>query len=144
MMRAYSSSKAIEITKVSQRCLDYWDERGIVRPSMKRSRGKGFERRYSFHDLVKLSVVKHLRDAGLSLQRIQKSLKLLREITGTQDPLIDRRLITDGKSVHVLTDNPAALEDVLGGGQLVFSVIAVDQIQKVVKKRASRYKLVAI
>jgi hypothetical protein len=49
------------------------------------------------------------------------------------------RLITDGKTLHKLTDDPAVLEDVLSNGQLVFSIIAVGQMEE-----ALRAKLVKI
>ena len=70
MKAGYSPADAKEIVGVSQRCLEYWDERGLVRPSIRKAKGKGTERRYSYEDLVALSVLKRLRDTGLSLQKV--------------------------------------------------------------------------
>lgn len=134
----FTSSAARRIVGVTQRRLDYWDDRGLVVPSIRKAEGKGSERAYSFKDLVKLSVVKRLRDAGLSLGKIDSAIKILRKRRGG-DPLADRCLITDGKTVHVLTDDPSALEDVLKKGQLVFTVIAAGEIEAQVELAVRRY-----
>lgn len=134
----FTAAAARRIVGVSQRKLDYWDERGLVIPSIRKADGKGSDRRYSFMDLVKLSVVKRLRDAGLSLGKIDAAIKILRKRRGG-DPLADRCLITDGKTVHVMTDDPSALEDVLRKGQLVFTVIAAGQIEAKVTLAVQRY-----
>jgi len=43
------------IVGVTQRKLDYWDELGLVSPSIRKARGQGSDRTYSFTDRVKLS-----------------------------------------------------------------------------------------
>jgi len=134
----FTAAAARRIVGVSQRKLDYWDERGLVIPSIRKADGKGSDRRYSFRDLVKLSVVKRLRDAGLSLGKIDAAIKILRRRRGG-DPLADQCLITDGKTVHVMTDDPSALEDVLRKGQLVFTVIAAGQIEAKVTLAVQQY-----
>jgi DNA-binding transcriptional MerR regulator len=134
----YSAAAARRIIGISQRCLDYWDERGIVSPSAKAAQGKGSERRYSYDDLLKLSVVKKLRGAGLSLQRIQKGLAKLRKNAADRDPLLTEVLVTDGKSLHRMTSNPSAVEDILADGQLVFSVVAIGQIDQALRKSVVR------
>jgi DNA-binding transcriptional MerR regulator len=138
MAETFSAATARRIVGVSQRCLDYWDETGVVRPSIERANGKGSVRRYSFDDLLRLSVVKSLRNSGLSLQRIRKGLQRLRKRSSSGDPLRTEVLITDGKKLHRVGKNSGAVEDVLAGGQLVFSVVALGQIdhslrEKVVK-----------
>lgn len=138
MSLGYTAYAARRIVGVSQRCLDYWDEKGIVRPSVRRSQGKGSARRYSFHDLVKLSIVKQLRNSGLSLQRIRKGLGVLKRRSISADPLVELTLVTDGKRLHRLTEDPSVLEDVLGHGQLVFSVVAVGRIEEQLRDRAFR------
>ena len=56
-LSGYSAAAARRIVGVSQRCLDYWADRGIVAPSVQQATGKGSERRYAFDDLVKLALV---------------------------------------------------------------------------------------
>ncbi len=133
----FSAGFARRVVGLSQRCLDYWDDRAVISPSVAAD-GKGSERRYSFEDLVKLSVVKHLRDAGLSLQRIRKGLRALARTPEGKQALLRQRLITDGKSLHRLTDNPGFVEDVLKGGQLVLSIVAVGKIEAELKARVVR------
>jgi DNA-binding transcriptional MerR regulator len=125
---AYAAAAARRAVGISQRCLDYWDERGIVQPSITQATGKGSERAYSFDDLLKLSLVKRLREAGLSLQRIQKGLAMLRKRCPKGDVLLDEVLVTDGSSLFRRIQK-GELEDVLANGQLVFSVVAVGRVR---------------
>lgn len=137
-MKDFSAAAARRIVGISQRCLDYWDERGIVAPSSKKANGKGTERRYSYDDLLKLSVVRKLRQTGLSLQKIRKGLVKLRKNVVDEDPLLREVLVTDGKSLHRVTPNPTAVEDILADGQLVFSVVAVGQIDEALRASVIR------
>jgi DNA-binding transcriptional MerR regulator len=137
-MADYSAAAARRIVGISQRCLDYWDERGIVTPSVESASGKGSERRYSYDDLLKLAVVKRLRQAGLSLQRIRKGIVKLRKNIAQRDPLLTEVLVTDGQSLHRVTPNREALEDVLSEGQLVFSVVAIGRIDEVLRTNLIR------
>ena len=139
----FTAAAARRIVGITQRRLDYWDERGLVSPSIRKAHGKGTDRTYAFKDLVKLSVVKRLRNAGLSLEKIDSAIKILRRRSGG-DPLADRCLITDGRTVHVLTDDPSALEDVLRKGQLVFTVIAAGEIEAQVTLAVQKYNARAV
>jgi len=122
------------IVQVSQRCLDYWDERGIVSPRGKPADGKGSERLYRYEDLLRLLVVKKLRACGLSLQKIQKAVRKLKERHPDKDPLLQHLFLSDGKDLHRLTHDPETVEDVLADGQLVFSVV-VRKVEQELEKR---------
>ena len=128
----HSAAAAREIVGVSQRCLDYWAERGIVTPSIRAAAGKGSERRYSFDDLVKLALVKRLRAAGLSLQKIRKGLEVMRKRWPKKDPLLDEMLATDGSTFFRVKGNQ--VEDILANGQLLLSVVAVGRIRQDVRE----------
>ena len=78
MTEAYDSKMASRIVGVSLRQIQYWDERGFVRPSVKPAQGRGTKRLYSFHDLVCLKVVKDLATHGISLQKIRRCLQPLK------------------------------------------------------------------
>ncbi len=132
----YSAASARRIVGVSQRCLDYWADRGIVTPSVQRAAGKGSERRYAFDDLVKLALVKRLREAGLSLQKIRKGLEAMRRRWPKKDPLLDEMLATDGVGFFRTKGN--RVEDILASGQLVLSVVAVGRIRQDVRKSVLR------
>ncbi len=128
----YSAAAAREIVGISQRCLDYWAERGIVTPSVQEATGKGSERRYGFDDLVKLALVKRLREVGLSLQKIRKGLDVMRKRWPKEDPLLDEMLATDGSSFFRTKGD--RVEDILAGGQLLLSVVAVGRIRQDVRE----------
>lgn len=128
MEQGYSAGMARAALGVSQRCLDYWEERGVIQASFVASSGKGSQRLYSFHDLVQISVVKELRDAGLSLQKIRKAIKVLRKKLKHEGVLLKERFYTDGQTLHRITDDPRFLEDTLDQGQLVMSVIALGKL----------------
>jgi len=132
----YSAAAAREIVGVSQRRLDYWAEREIVTPSIRAAAGKGSERRYSFDDLVKLALVKRLRAAGLSLQKIQKGLEVMRKRWPKKDPLLDEMLATDGSTFFRVKWNQ--VEDILANGQLLLSVVAVGRIRQDVRESVLR------
>ena len=59
-METYNSKEASRIAGVSLRQIQYWDERGFIRPSVKAAQGRGSKRLYSFHDLLCLKVMKDL------------------------------------------------------------------------------------
>jgi DNA-binding transcriptional MerR regulator len=134
MSEGYSAATARRVAKVTQRRLDYWDETGLVRPSVLKADGKGTERQYSFEDLVKLSVVARLRKAGLTLQRIRKGLKTMRALSGARDPLLCEVLLAEGGSLLRRVDG-RTMEDVLRSGQFVFSVVAIGRVQDETKRQ---------
>ena len=138
MAESYSSAAVWKILGVSQRCLDYWNQIDLVRPSLEAGAGKGSLRQYSFDDLLRLAVVKNLRQAGLSLQKIKKGVDRLKKRSPGNDPLLSELLITDGKNLHRVTKAAGAVEDVLAGGQLVFAVVAVGQIDRQLREKIIR------
>jgi DNA-binding transcriptional MerR regulator len=133
MPETYNASMVRRITGITQRCLDYWDQCGIVSPSVDGARGKGKERTYSHQDLVKLIVVRNFRQTGLSLQKIQRGLSKLSKKAPNRDPLLSEVLITDGKTIFRRTDN-RQLSDILAGGQMVLSIVQVGLVHKVVSE----------
>jgi len=130
----FQAAEVRRITGVTQRELDYWDVKGVVRASVSRARGKGVERKYSYTDLLKLRVVKELRNTGLSLQKIRKAIALLGQRQLGDDMLAKEILITDGVRLHRLTSDPAVLEDLLSAGQLSFSVLIVSNLERRIRR----------
>lgn len=121
MPNGFGSKVVKEITGVSRMQLQHWERTGIVRPSIKIGAGKGSRREYSFKDLVQLKVAKRLREEGISLQKIRKTLEYLRKnFPDVKAPLAELRFITNGVNIFVLTEDPRSILDALRG-QLVFS-----------------------
>jgi DNA-binding transcriptional MerR regulator len=105
-METFDSKTVSRIVGVSLRQIQYWDEQGFIRPSVKTAGGRGTKRLYSFSDLVQLKVVKDLGEHGLSLQKIRRCLRHLRDsFPGEPQPLQSLRYLTDGDKLFVLTSD---------------------------------------
>ena len=114
MKEAYDSKMASRIVGVSLRQIQYWDERGFVRPSVKPAQGRGTKRLYSFHDLVCLKVVKDLAYHGISLQKIRRCLQPLRQYaTKAEQPLDSLKYLTDGEKLFVITSDRNKILDAM-------------------------------
>ena len=121
-MENFDSKTVSRIVGVSLRQIQYWDEQGFIRPSVKTAEGRGTKRLYSFSDLVQLKVVKDLADHGLSLQKIRRCLRHLRDSFPDQtQPLQSLRYLTDGDKLFVLTSDRNKILDAMDR-QFVFSL----------------------
>lgn len=125
----FGKKAVIALTGVSARQVEHWATSGVVRPSIAAA-GKGTRRGYSFKDLVALRVAKRLKDEGISLQKIRKTLTFLRKnFPGVKEPLAELRFLTDGETVFVMDRDPQKILDTLKGGQFVFSLALGEIIQ---------------
>ncbi len=101
----YRSREVVEILGISRRQLQYWARTGLVPPAAKTPGG---HHRYSFEDLVALKAAKRLIDAGVSVQRIRKSIDALRSVLPTlQRPLAELVLVATGDIVLVFREGTA-------------------------------------
>jgi DNA-binding transcriptional MerR regulator len=114
MKEAYDSKMASRIVGVSLRQIQYWDERGFVRPSVKPAQGRGTKRLYSFRDLVCLKVVKDLTYYGFSLQKIRRCLQPLKHYAAHAGPPPDSlKYLTDGEKLFVITNDRKKILDAM-------------------------------
>ena len=105
-METYNSKEASRIAGVSLRQIQYWDERGFIRPSVKAAHGRGSKRLYSFHDLLCLKVMQDLTHRGLSLQKVRRCLQPLRRYSaGHGQALESLKYLTDGERLFVITSD---------------------------------------
>ena len=125
----YFNTKTVSrIIGVTARQLGYWDQTGLVKPSIAQAEGQGTRRLYSFLDIVQIRTAKALRDQGVSLQKIRECVAFLRkQKKEIEHPLAELKLLTDGQSIFVLTANKDVIMDTLNAGQLVLS-IAIGQL----------------
>jgi predicted RNase H-like HicB family nuclease len=122
-MEGYGSRAVAAITGLSQRQIDYWDRTHFIKPSLAMSSGKGTRRLYSFVDLIQFRVAASLRDKGISLQKIRKCVKYLRQNRERLErPFASLKFLTDGENIFVLTSDRKEVMDTLKEGQLVFSI----------------------
>ncbi|RMF92466.1 MAG: MerR family transcriptional regulator [Nitrospinota bacterium] len=96
--RWYYSKDVYQILGITNRQLQYWDETGLFSPTEKSTR----RRKYSFTDLIQLSVIRRLLERGVSLQKIRKGIaNLQRILPQVTFPFAELEIDTDGENVFV-------------------------------------------
>jgi len=107
----FRTGEVVELVGVTRRQLQYWAHTDLVRPSV---RTRGGHHRYTFEDLVALKAAKRLIDAGVSVQRIRRSIAQLKRVLPTvRRPLAELVLVATGDVVLVFRED-AAFEAVSG------------------------------
>jgi len=116
--RSFRTGQAARILGVTHRQLQYWAETGLVAPS---ARTDGGHHRYTFEDLVALRAAKQLIDAGVSVQRIRRSIGALqRSLPSVRRPLSELVLVATGDLVLVLREGAAF--EALSGQEWILEV----------------------
>ena len=138
LIGSFNSKAVSKIIAIPTRVIDYWDRTNFIKPSISEASGHGSVRHHSFTDLIQFKVAKFLRDQGLSLQKIRKSLNFLRKhLLEVEKPLAQMRFLTDGETIFVLTNKDREIIDTLKRGQYVF-VIAIEELVKELIGRTSK------
>jgi DNA-binding transcriptional MerR regulator len=117
----FRSPQVCAVVGITYRQLDYWDRTGLLGPSMQAASGSGTQRLYSFSDIVTLRVVKRLKDAGTSLNKIRQAFEQLDEEVGPDWRERDITLLSDGTTIYAAT-SPEEVVDLLQKGQGVFGI----------------------
>ena len=108
----------VEIVQISRRQLQYWAQTDLIRPSASTPGGHG---RYTFEDLIAVKAAKRLIDAGVSVQRIRRSIQALtRLLPKVQKPLSELVLVATGDVVLAFKDGTAF--DAVSGQEWVFEI----------------------
>lgn len=129
-MEGFSVLQSCRFTGCTSHQLRYWDQIGLVTPSVQSTGGRpGVRRLYSFRDLVALKVVKSLLDGGMSLQRVRRAYEYLRKKADLEEHLSEVKLITDGQSIFRVAKDDGEILDALRQGQMAF-FLAIDQITR--------------
>jgi DNA-binding transcriptional MerR regulator len=119
----YRVGDVVQIIGISRRQLAYWAETDLVQPM---ARTPGGHARYAFEDLVALKAAKRLIDAGVSVQRIRKSIRALREmLPAVQRPLTEVVLVATGDVVLAFKDGTAF--DAVSGQEWVFEIAQLER-----------------
>ena len=95
-------------------------------------------RLYSFRDLVSLKVVKALLEGGMSLQKVRRAYKYLRDKAGLEEHLAGIKLITDGQSIFEVARNDGEVLDALRQGQMAF-FLALDEITRKLDRSVAEF-----
>ena len=91
----FPSQEVIALTGVTARQLQWWDERGVVKPER-----EGHRRLYSMQNVMEMAVICELRRKGFSLQGVRKVMRFLQREFGKGLG----EIVTRGSDVHLLTD----------------------------------------
>jgi DNA-binding transcriptional MerR regulator len=114
----FRAGDVVEIVQISRRQLQYWAQTDLIRPSACTPGGHG---RYTFEDLVAVKAAKRLIDAGISVQRVRKSIRALTDLLPTVPrPLSQLVLVATGDVVLAFKDGTAF--DAVSGQEWVFEV----------------------
>ena len=101
MQQGYTGPEVCNITGISYRQLDHWTTTKLIKASVRNLKGSGFHRIYSFNDIVLVKLVKKLRSAGISLQKIRIALKNVNNLLGKNSNISDVSIFSDGASIYL-------------------------------------------
>jgi DNA-binding transcriptional MerR regulator len=131
MQDSFSSQEVIVLTGVTARQLQWWDERGVVKPAR-----VGHSRLYSMQDLTEMAVICELRRKGFSLQGVRKVMRFLQrefskglaEIVGRNS---DVHLLTDGTHLYLETSAKQIVDILKNSSQPILGVCLSDAVRQV-------------
>ena len=139
-MEGFTAHQATKFTGCTPRQLRYWDQIGLVQPSVRGSGGRpGVARLYAFRDLVALRVVRSLLDGGMSLQRVRRAWDYLNRRAELDRHLSEVKLVTDGQSIFKVCRRDGEVLDALREGQLAFFV-AIDEIATGMDSKVGQFR----
>ncbi|WP_455199597.1 MerR family transcriptional regulator [Kaarinaea lacus] len=119
----YSCQQVMSITGLTRRQLGYWRKTRLIVPQLHTSGGHA---RYSFADLLALKTAKKLIDAGVSVQRIRKSIVSLTSfLPSCTAPLTELSLVATGDMILVLHRETAF--EALSGQEWIYPVAELER-----------------
>jgi DNA-binding transcriptional MerR regulator len=127
----FSSQEVIALTGVTARQLQWWDERGVVKPQH-----QGHRRLYSVENVMAMAVICELRRKGFSLQGVRKVMRFLdrefgkglAEIVGRNS---DVHLLTDGKHLYLETSAKQIVDILKNSRQPILGICLSDAVRQV-------------
>jgi DNA-binding transcriptional MerR regulator len=133
----FTSSEISEVTGVSLRQLQWWDEQKVVSP-----RHEGHKRIYLPEEAIEIAVIAELRRKGFSLQKIRRVLRFLQKEMGKRLSDIfnagsDMHLVTDGTSIYLENNSESIIDILKNADQPMFLVCVTDQVKRLGAANAS-------
>jgi len=131
MQDRFTSHEVIRLTGITPRQLQWWDERGIVRPER-----VGHRRLYSLNQLTEMAVVSELRRKGFSLAGVRKVMRFLdREFGKGLADIINHdselHLLSDGRHLYLETEAPQIIDILKNSAQPILGVCLSDALRQV-------------
>ena len=136
---AFPDTQARRLAGVSMRRLRYWEEAGLVVPSIKRRLSEhNTVRLYSYQDLLALLVVSALRtERSMSLQKIRRVVTHLRSC-GYQAPLRELKFATVGREIYFQYPDGRWEGDLRPDQIVIVEVILLDPLRLRIDRTAAR------
>jgi DNA-binding transcriptional MerR regulator len=141
MQDRFPSHDVIALTGITARQLQWWDERGVVKPER-----QGHRRLYSMQKLTEIAVICELRRKGFSLQGVRKVMRFLeREVGKGLAEIVGRNsdvhLLTDGTHLYLETSARQIVDILKNSRQPILGIClsnAVRQVRaEVIARKAS-------
>src|SRR5208283_2105082 len=131
MQDSFPSREVIALTGISARQLQWWDERGVVKPER-----QGHRRPYSLQNLTEVAVICELRRKGFSLQGVRKVMRFLQrefgkglaEIVGRNS---DVHLLSDGRHLYLETSARQIVDLLKNSSQPILGICLSDAVRQV-------------
>ena len=131
---------ACKVCGISNRQLGYWIDRQVVEPSFCVYTPRGAKPTYLFSmdDMARIMLVRDLRGAGISLQKIRAAFARCKMYESP--PISGEWLISNGRDLYMRTTDPDKFECLTGPaqGQFVFG-FAIGHSRNLVRKRLEKF-----
>jgi DNA-binding transcriptional MerR regulator len=127
----FSSREVMDLTGITARQLQWWDERGVVKPER-----VGHRRLYSTQNVLEMAVICELRRKGFALQKVRKVIRFLQrecgkglaEIVGRNSEV---HLLTDGTHLYLETSARQIVDILKNSNQPILGVCLSDAVRQV-------------
>jgi len=131
VQEGFTSREVIARTGITARQLQWWDERGVVRPQR-----EGHRRIYSLNQLTEVAVICELRRKGFSLQSVRKVMRFLeREFSKGLAEIVDSssefHLLSDGKNLYIETSAKQIVNILKNSKQAILGICLSDAVKQV-------------
>jgi len=131
MQDRFTSREVIALTGITARQLQWWDERGVVKPER-----EGHRRLYSMNQLTEIAVICQLRRKGFSLQGVRTVVRFLdREFDKGLAEIVDGtseiHLLTDGKHLFLETSARQIVDILKNSRQPILGVCLTDAVRQI-------------
>ncbi len=131
MQDRFTSNEVVTLTGITPRQLQWWDERGVVKPER-----EGHRRVYSMNQLTEVAVICQLRRKGFSLQGVRKVMRFLdREFGKGLAEIVERdsevHLLTDGNHLYLETSAKQIVDILKNSNQPILGICLSDAVRQI-------------
>lgn len=123
--REYTTVELADLAEVSDRQLQWWDERRVVCPMI-----SGHRRLYTHRKAMQVMVVAALRRKGLSLQRIRKVLPIATRAMAAAAGMEQSYMVVTGRTAHITSATDQLVKLALDAAG-TFLTISLSDLQKI-------------